>query len=180
LKKIILNKRLVIIDRDGCINAPRHDLEYIHQEKDFHLYSDALDFCREATSLGIRLAIATNQQGIGKNMFSLEDVYSLHQVFLRKLPLDDQCFPIYVCPHLSNDSFCDCRKPKPGLLFKAMAYFNAPPKTVLFIGDSFSDKVAAERAGIDFCYLDRQNKFEFFSEYRTNTLSLSYLEARFK
>jgi FMN phosphatase YigB (HAD superfamily) len=61
-----------------------------------------------------------------------------------------------------------------------MEYFDAPPKTVLFIGDSFSDKVAAERAGIDFCYLDRNNKFEFTSEYRTDTLSLSYLEACFK
>ena len=180
MKKIILNKRLIIIDRDGCINVPKPDFEYVYEEKDFQLYADALDFCRKAATLGIRLAIATNQQGIGKNMYRLEDVYALHQEFLRKLLLDNQHFPIYVCPHLSNDSLCDCRKPKPGLLLKAMEYFDAPPKTVLFIGDSFSDKVAAERAGIDFCYLDRNNKFEFTSEYRTDTLSLSYLEACFK
>ena len=180
MKKIILNKRLIIIDRDGCINIPKPDFEYVYEEKDFQLYADALNFCRKATALGIRLAIATNQQGIGKNMYSLEDVYSLHQEFLGNLLLDDQDFPIYVCPHLSDDPSCDCRKPKPGLLLKAMEYFEIPPKRVLFIGDSFSDKVAAETAGIDFCYLDRLNKFEFTSRYRMNKFSWSYLEASFK
>jgi len=180
LKKTILNKSLIILDRDGCINIPQPNHRYIHKVEDFKIYPDVVDFCKNSILHGIRLAIATNQQGISKNLYRLEDVKLLHQLLLQKLSVDETYFPIYVCPHLSNDRSCDCRKPKPGLLLKAMEHFEVPPKSALFIGDSLSDKVAAGNAGLDFCHLDRLNKLEFRSDYQMNNLSWEYLEEHFK
>ncbi len=175
-----MNKNLIILDRDGCINALNSKYGYVYNEKDFLLYLDAIDFCERAIKLGVRLAIATNQQGIDKKLYTLEDVNVLHQKLLQILFVDVSHFPIFVCPHLDNDSLCGCRKPKPGLLLKAMNYFETPPESVLFIGDSISDKVAAENACVDFCHLDRFDRSEFNSDFRMQSLSWAYIEDNFK
>ena len=53
---------------------------------------------------------------------------------------------IYYCPHDWNDG-CECRKPKPGMLFQAQREFNLDLTRTLFIGDDERDAQAAEAAG---------------------------------
>ena len=53
---------------------------------------------------------------------------------------------IYYCPHIPEQN-CDCRKPKPGLIFEACQDFDIDLKNSYFIGDSISDLDAAGNAG---------------------------------
>jgi D-glycero-D-manno-heptose 1,7-bisphosphate phosphatase len=53
---------------------------------------------------------------------------------------------IYYCPHDWNEG-CECRKPKPGMLFQAQRDFNLDLSRILFIGDDERDAQAADAAG---------------------------------
>jgi histidinol-phosphate phosphatase family protein len=53
---------------------------------------------------------------------------------------------IYYCPHNWDDG-CECRKPKPGMLFQAQRDFNLDLSRTLFIGDDERDAQAADAAG---------------------------------
>ena len=57
------------------------------------------------------------------------------------------------CAH-AMDAGCGCRKPEPGLLHEAMAFYRVPPGATLFVGDAELDREAARRAGVAFLHVD--------------------------
>ena len=63
----------------------------------------------------------------------------------------------FVCPHLATLN-CDCRKPKPGLIFQAMSRFSKQPNETLFIGDKETDAMAANAAKVQFASTDGEVK----------------------
>ena len=58
------------------------------------------------------------------------------------------------CPHKPSEN-CNCRKPKPGLIFKASKEFNIDLKKSFFIGDSLTDLGAANNAGCEGILLEK-------------------------
>lgn len=56
------------------------------------------------------------------------------------------------CPH-AMDAGCGCRKPAPGLLREAMAFWGVGPGATLFVGDAAGDREAARRAGVAFLHV---------------------------
>jgi len=144
---------LVILDRDGVINVPARGKNYIYELEDFELYSDVEVFFREILKQGKKIAIATNQRGIARNLYTAQDVELLHEYMLHlcKLNLDD--VSLFYCPHDINA--CECRKPKPGLLNSAVSSLGIEKDQAVFIGDAVSDREAAENAGIEFIEMNR-------------------------
>ena len=144
---------LVILDRDGVINFPAPDGEYVFTKKSFVLYDDVKIFIKELLNHKIKVAIASNQRGIALNIYSREDVESLHQIFLNACGLGDADVRLFYCPH--NIDECECRKPKPGLLIESLTTLNVKASRAVFIGDKESDGDAARALAIDFMKLTR-------------------------
>lgn len=102
---------------------------------------DALDAARQA---GARLAVVTNQSGIGRGILDAEDVARVNARMSELLgPFD----LILVCPHHPAD-LCSCRKPEPGLLRWAASELRLPADRCTTIGDRSSDMLAAQAAGM--------------------------------
>ena len=150
-----MSKTLIILDRDGCINTKAEEGNYIYQHENFRVYEDVIETLRHPVARKFKFAIATNQQGIAKGLYTEKEVKQLHGVFLDLVGWSIDDFPIFVCPHSELDKLCDCRKPKPGLLIEALNYYELKSNQAIFIGDSATDQEASSSASIDFCHLRR-------------------------
>ena len=112
----------LFLDRDGVINE-RIPGAYIKDWKDFQFTPDALQAIQQICQFFTRVFIVTNQQGIGKNLMTREDLARLHQqmrdtIVAHKGRIDG----IYYCPDLATQTG-NCRKPNPALALKAKADF---------------------------------------------------------
>ena len=102
---------------------------------------------------GYLLSIVSNQQGIGLGYFGYRDFIDGNRKLLRLLGKEGIAIrKIYFCPHSLGEP-CDCRKPAPGLILKALRDLNATPETTFVIGDSAEDMEAARAAGCSGLYV---------------------------
>lgn len=100
----------------------------------------ALDRLRAA---GFRLAVVSNQSGVGRGYITLAQVDAVNR------RVDELLGPFagfFVCPHAPQDA-CDCRKPKPKLIFDAARALGVDPSACVVVGDRESDVLAAQNAG---------------------------------
>ena len=160
-----MTHELVILDRDGVINVPAQDNDYIYKVEDFKLYSDVEIFFTELLKYDKKIAIATNQRGIAKNLYTSQDVELLHEHMLSICNLTHHDIALFYCPHEIDT--CECRKPKPGLLNSALSILGMEKDQAIFIGDKASDRQAAENAGIEFINLNRDSLSTSKSEMKT-------------
>ena len=80
-------------------------------------------------------------------MTSLEEVKRIHRKMVETLAAEGiEILQVYVCPHHWEDN-CDCRKPKPGMLFQASRDHLFRLDRTVFVGDDPTDLEAAEQAG---------------------------------
>jgi histidinol-phosphate phosphatase family protein len=92
---------------------------------------------------GLRLAVVSNQSGIGRGLITAEQVDAVNR------RIDQLIGPFagfFVCPHDPNDA-CDCRKPKPKLILDAARALGVDPAACVVVGDRESDVAAAHNAG---------------------------------
>jgi histidinol-phosphate phosphatase family protein len=130
----------VLLDRDGTLI---HDVPYNGDPArvvPMPSARAALDRLRWA---GVRLAVVSNQSGVGRGLLSLEQVAAVNRRVEELLgPLEG----FFVCPHVPRH-VCDCRKPQPGLMLQAAAALGVSPLSCAVIGDIGADVDAAIRAG---------------------------------
>ena len=142
----------LFLDRDGVINR---DKGYVFRIEDFEWIDGAVDCIRHFRELGWLVFVVTNQSGIARNYYTLEDMMRLHEwmrgeLSRRSADVDD----IYYCPYhdageneaFRKDSFD--RKPNPGMILRAMEDHPVDRRRSFLIGDKASDLQAAEAAGI--------------------------------
>jgi D-glycero-D-manno-heptose 1,7-bisphosphate phosphatase len=140
-------KKAVFLDRDGVLNRELDD--YAWKLEDFHILPDVLPALQQLQKKGYMLIVITNQGGIGKELFTFEDVERVHG-YLREtlakggVKLDE----IYYCFHHPISGSCICRKPDSLLVEKAMARFNIDADKSYFIGDKERDILAGKKAGV--------------------------------
>ncbi|MBV8490521.1 MAG: HAD family hydrolase [Candidatus Eremiobacteraeota bacterium] len=102
----------------------------------------ALDRLRAA---GLKLAVVSNQSGVGRGLLTMEQVDAVNRRVDELLgPFDG----FFVCPH-SPDDACECRKPKPKLIRDAALALNVDPGECIVVGDRDSDIAAAHNAGAE-------------------------------
>ena len=134
---------LVILDRDGVINADSDD--YIKSPQEWMPIPGSLEAIARLNHAGILVTVASNQSGIGRGMFDLDTLNAMHAKFQQALGrVGGHVDGIFFCPHTPQDN-CSCRKPKPGLLYAISQRFGLPLEQIPFIGDTPGD-VAAARA----------------------------------
>lgn len=150
-------KKLVILDRDGVINADSD--EYIKSPTEWHPIPGSLEAIARLNQNGYQVAIATNQMAIARGLIDMRMLNAIHQkLHLSALAVGAHINAIFFCPH-AIDEFCDCRKPRPGMLTEIGKRFGISLKGVPMVGDALRDMQAAFEVG---CapYLVRTGKGE--------------------
>ena len=144
-------KPAVFLDRDGTINVDKH---YLHKIEDFEFIPGALQAIKKLKNAGYLVVVVTNQSGVARGYFNMDDVTRLHGHIQQELAgAGTGIDAFYVCPHHLEKGLgefrkeCDCRKGRPGLLFQASADLDIDLKRSFMVGDKIADIEAGENAG---------------------------------
>ncbi len=139
--------KLIILDRDGVVN--QDSKFYIKSPDEWIPISGSLEAITKLNKAGYKVAVASNQSGIARGLFSEEMLQKIHTKMHAEIAkADGHLDAIVYCPHHPDDN-CDCRKPKPKMLLDLMQQFNVTTAETLFIGDKDSDVATAKAAGCD-------------------------------
>ena len=137
----------IILDRDGVINRKPPRACYVRNWSEFEWLPGVQGALRELKQAGYRVIVISNQAGIARGAMTEADLLEIHRQMVREVTrAGGGVDAIYYCPHHWDDG-CECRKPKPGMLFQAQRDFNLDLTRTLFIGDDERDGQAADAAG---------------------------------
>ncbi|QEI10812.1 D-glycero-beta-D-manno-heptose 1,7-bisphosphate 7-phosphatase [Cellvibrio japonicus] len=137
--------KLIILDRDGVINHDRDD--YVKSADECVPIAGSIEAIARLHKAGFTLVVATNQAGLAKGRFELEDLEAMHEkITLLVEEQGGEIGAIFYCPHHPDDH-CKCRKPKPGMLDAIEAEFNTSVESCYFVGDSLRDLQAGLQKG---------------------------------
>jgi len=147
--------RAVFLDRDGVISRAleRDGLPYPPTSlAEFQIFSDVPEACRRLKQAGFLLVVVTNQPDVGRGTLQQETVEAIHAEMCRRLPIDR----VEVCYHSGKDqSDCDCRKPKPGMLLRAARELGIDLPQSWMVGDRWRDIDCGHAAGCHTIFIDR-------------------------
>jgi D-glycero-D-manno-heptose 1,7-bisphosphate phosphatase len=145
-------KRAVFIDRDGTLSE---EVGYINHASRFRLFpysAAAIKHLNENDWLAI---VTTNQAGVARGYFSEDMIQTVHQQMSKDLESNGaRLDAIYYCAHhpsVGEPPYrfdCDCRKPKPGLISRAVQEFDIDLTESWMVGDRYSDVELARNAGV--------------------------------
>lgn len=153
--------KLVILDRDGTINADRDD--YVKSPEEWIPLPGALEGVARLNECGFHVAVVTNQSGIGRGLFDMATLNAMHlKMHGLMAEVGARVDAIFFCPHGPSED-CSCRKPKPGLFAQVGQRFGVNLKGVPAIGDSLRDLQAAAAVGCE-THLVRTGKAESLSD----------------
>ena len=129
--------KLVILDRDGVINQDSDS--YVKTAEEWVPLPGSIEAISRLCQAGYTVVVATNQSGIGRGLFDLDDLEAMHSKLSDLLlDADAQLSGIFYCPHKPDDG-CNCRKPAPGLLDAIAKEWDVSLAGVPIVGDSLRD-----------------------------------------
>lgn len=139
--------RAVFLDRDGVLNRKLPEGCYVTRPEELDMLPGTAQAVRQLNDGGWLVFLVTNQRGIALGKFTEAELDAVHQKLTEDLAAAGAHLDgIFVCPHEKNS--CDCRKPKPGLLFQAKKQFpQIEFSQSVMIGDAESDMEAGRAAG---------------------------------
>lgn len=159
-------QKAIFLDRDGTINKM---VGFITKPEQFKLIDGAAEAIKAINKSGYLAIVVTNQPVIARGDCTFEELQTVHEKMETELGKEGAFLDaIYVCPHHTDKGFegerpeykfdCDCRKPKPGLLFQAAKEFNIDLSQSYMIGDSNQDVEAGIAAGCTKSFKIETNK----------------------
>ena len=137
--------KLIILDRDGVINEDSDD--FIKSPEEWIPIQGSPEAISLLNRAGWIVAVATNQSGVGRGLFDLATLDSIHTKMLSVISRYQASIDYLAwCPH-SPDDGCHCRKPRPGLYKEISTHFKIELDQIPVIGDSKRDLEAAVAVG---------------------------------
>lgn len=150
-------KSALFLDRDGVLNKMVHyatGWDSPQKPEDVRLVTGIEDVISWANARNIPVIEISNQPGVAKGKMTQKTADAIenriHELLHEK---NSKVDAVYICPHhpdakiVSLRKNCECRKPKPGLLFKVSKDLNIYLSNTLFIGDKATDVEAGTAAG---------------------------------
>jgi len=137
-------KRVVLLDRDGTIIE---DSDYCCRVEDVHILPSVVEAIILLRKHGLRIAIISNQSGVGRGYFTETEVEQVNLHIMEELERHGAAIDkVYYCPHHPDDN-CDCRKPKPGMILLAAEELGVTTGNLFMVGDKGTDIEAGKAAG---------------------------------
>ena len=154
-KNLANKQRAFFLDRDGTINRY---VGFLRDLDDFELLPGVPEAIKKINDAGYLAVVITNQPVIARGEVSFEKLRSIHDKMETLLGAKGAYLDaIYFCPHHPHKGFegeiidlkidCDCRKPKPGMIFQASRDLNIDLSKSWMIGDGENDVIAGNSAG---------------------------------
>lgn len=139
-------KKALFLDRDGTLILDKH---YLKDPKDVELVHGAAEFLKEAKCAGYLVFLFTNQSGIGRGYYTIEDTISCNRRMMELLNLPEDYFTeICIAPESPTDLQV-YRKPSPRFILEMVDKYELDSKSCWMIGDHLSDLMAGIDAGIN-------------------------------
>ena len=137
----------VFLDRDGVLNKKMPRARYVRSWAEWQWIPGAKEALRLLKESGYRVMVISNQPGIARGALSEAALADIHERMTAEAQeAGGDIHSVYYCPH-DWDEGCECRKPRPGLLFQAQRDFSLDLSRTYFIGDDERDGQAAGAAG---------------------------------
>jgi D-glycero-D-manno-heptose 1,7-bisphosphate phosphatase len=135
--------RAAFLDRDGTL---MEDTGFIGDPGRVRVLAGVPEGLRLLAGAGYARIVVTNQSGVARGFFGAPDVERVNAELARRLADDGVTIDaFYYCAHLLG---CECRKPLPGLVRRAVDELGVDlPQSVLF-GDRGSDIALAQAVGV--------------------------------
>jgi D-glycero-D-manno-heptose 1,7-bisphosphate phosphatase len=144
--------KAIFLDRDGTLIIEKN---YLANPADIAFEKEIIPALQRLQQKGYLLLIVTNQSGIGRGLFSLEDFHQVERSLNDKFARHNiHISKTYFCPHHPTEALpdyrkdCSCRKPKPGMLQQGLDDFHLDPQKCFMVGDKLSDVAAGQALGI--------------------------------
>ena len=141
----------IFLDRDGTL---AHEVGYINHPSRFRLYPWAVDAVRLINRAGVLAIVVTNQAGVARGYFPESVILEVHASLRAAMEASGaRLDAIYYCPHhpeVGEPAYrldCDCRKPRPGMLWRAAAELGADLPRSFVVGDRHGDLTLAWSVG---------------------------------
>jgi D-glycero-D-manno-heptose 1,7-bisphosphate phosphatase len=142
----------IFLDRDGTINE---EMGYINHPDRFIVFPFVPEAIRTFNALNFKVVIISNQSGVARGYFSEKLLKTIHQKLRKDLATKNaKIDAIYYCPHHPTEGIekyridCTCRKPKPGMVLKAVEDLGIDLSKSYMIGDRFRDIQFAQKLGL--------------------------------
>lgn len=148
----------VFFDKDGTLIE---DVPYNVDPARVRLAEGAAGGLRALHSAGFLLFVVSNQAGVALGRFEEEALDAVERR-LKELAAENgaDLAGVYFCPHHPRAA-CPCRKPKPGLILRALSEHDVDPARSWMVGDILDDVEAGRRAGLRTILLDRGHETEW-------------------
>jgi len=129
--------RLIILDRDGVINEDSDN--FVKSLNEWIPIPGSIDAIARLSKNGYKIAIATNQSGIGRGLVDLKELEKMHQKLCALVEgKGGRIEGVFYCPHTPEDE-CNCRKPKSGLIDAIENELSLSARGAYIVGDSVRD-----------------------------------------
>ena len=146
-------KPAVFVDRDGTLNRL---IPYLYRPDEFEWVPGVPEAIKRLNDVGILVIVVTNQAGVARGYFTIEDVEKLHEHMAADL--EDQTGgrfdAVYYCPYHPDgvvEEFAHGswdRKPSPGMFERGMAEFRIDRSRSFVVGDRNDDLDAGRAVGL--------------------------------
>jgi D-glycero-D-manno-heptose 1,7-bisphosphate phosphatase len=138
-------KKVVFLDRDGVINYDSP--QYIKSRSEFKFIPGSIEAVTELTLNGFISIVISNQSALSRKLISPKELENIHIMMKKAIAsAGGRIMDIFFCPHMPDDG-CECRKPEPGLIFRAQRIYNITLAETVMVGDSTKDIECARNAG---------------------------------
>jgi histidinol-phosphate phosphatase family protein len=132
----LIRSKVAFIDRDGTIIE---DKVFLGNPDEIEFFPGAIEAVKILRKSRYKIVVISNQSGIGRRILTKEMVKEVNDCLLQRLKEKDAPVDaLYFCPHHPDDN-CDCRKPKTGMIKKAVTELKLDLKNAVVIGDHLCD-----------------------------------------
>lgn len=142
----------LFLDRDGVINYEKKD-DYIYNWNEFKFYEDAKEAIKLFSKKFGRIIVVSNQRGVGRKLMTEEALRNIHENMTKEIiAAGGRVDRIYYCTAIDN--LDNCRKPNPGMAFKAQLDFpEIDFSKSIMVGNKYSDMLFGRNAQMHTVYL---------------------------
>jgi D-glycero-D-manno-heptose 1,7-bisphosphate phosphatase len=133
----------IFIDRDGTV---MEDADYCSDPSQVKIFPGVPEALQRLKSRGFKLIVITNQSGIGRGLFTVEQYRAVEREVSRQLG-DGLIDATYFCPDVPGQH-SSYRKPSPGMILQARREHQIDLARSFFIGDKEIDVECGRNAGV--------------------------------